>query len=207
MTGMKRIGVMGGTFNPIHVGHLLLAEWAMEKAELDEVLVIPAGVPYKKAGQEILPGRERLHMVELAIKGNDRLRCLDMEILREGYTYTYETLEALKEQYPGAEFTFIVGADCLFSIETWKFPERILNNCTLLAAVRDDSSMEEMENKRKVLLERFGGSIVLMPFLRMSVTSTEIRERIRKGKSVRYMIPQEVLSYIEEKRFYLNEED
>lgn len=207
MTDMKKIGVMGGTFNPIHIGHLLLAEWAMEKAELDEVLVIPAGVPYKKAGQEILPGRERLHMVELAIKGNDRLHCLDMEILREGYTYTYETLEALREQYPDAEFTFIIGADCLFSIETWKFPERILKNCTLLAAVRDNTSMEEMENKRKALLERFGGSIILMPFLRMSVTSTEIRERIRKGKSVRYMIPQEVLSYIEEKGFYLNEKD
>lgn len=207
MTGMKRIGVMGGTFNPIHIGHLLLAEWAMEKAELDEILVIPAGAPYKKSGQEILPGQERLHMAELAIKGNEKLRCLDMEILREGYTYTYETLEALKEQYPGTELTFIVGADCLFNIDTWKFPERILKNCTLLAAVRDDSSMEEMENKRKALLERFGGSIVLMPFLRMSVTSTEIRERIRKGKSVRYMVPQEVLSYIEEKGFYLNEED
>lgn len=204
---MRKIGIMGGTFNPVHMGHLLLAEWAMDAAELEEVWFIPAGAPYKKSGLKILPGRERLRMTELAVADNPRFRCLDVEVKRPGYTYTYETLALLQSEHPDASFYFIAGADCLFSIETWKNPEKILSGCTLLAAVRDVSSMEEMEKKREALLARFGGSILLMPFLRMSVTSTEIRERIRGGRSVRYLVPQETLTYIEEKGFYRDEED
>lgn len=207
MTDMRKIGIMGGTFNPVHIGHLLLAEWAMERAELEEVWFIPAGVPYKKADLKILPGRERLRMTELAVADNPRFRCLDMEIERDGYTYTYETLTLLQAQHPDAAFYFIAGADCLFSVENWKNPEKILNGCTLLAAVRDASSMEEMERKRESLLARFGGTILLMPFLRMSVTSTEIRERIRNGESVRYLVPGNTLTYIEEKGFYRDEEN
>ena len=205
MIDMKKIGIMGGTFNPIHVGHMMLAEWAVEELKLEEVWVVPTGIPYMKAENGILPGTERLHMAELAANGNEKLRCLDVEIKRKGYTYTYETLELLKKQNPDTEFFFLVGADCLFSLESWKYPEKILSNCTLVAAVRNDVTMEKMEKKRKELLDQFGGSIILMPFVRMSVSSTEIRERIRKGKSVRYMVPDEVLSYIEEKGFYRDE--
>lgn len=204
---MRKIGIMGGTFDPIHVGHLMLAEWAMEEAGLEEVWVVPTGVSYMKAGRSILPGHERLHMAELATRDNARFRCLDIEIRREGYTYTYETLELLKKQNPNTEIFFIVGADCLFAIENWRHPEKIFGTCTLVAAVRNDASMKEMEEKRRYLLEKFGGNIILMPFVRMSVTSTEIRERIRKGKSVRYMVPRETLAYIEEKGFYRDEED
>ena len=202
---MKKIGIMGGTFNPIHVGHMMLAEWAVEELRLEEVWVVPTGIPYMKVENGILPGTERLHMAELAANGNEKFRCLDVEIKRKGYTYTYETLELLKKQNPDTEFFFLVGADCLFSLESWKYPEKILRNCTLVAAVRNDVTMEKMEKKRKELLDQFGGNIILMPFVRMSVSSTEIRERIRRGKSVRYMVPEEVLSYIEEKGFYRDE--
>lgn len=202
--GMRRIGIMGGTFNPIHIGHLLLAEWALGPLELDEVWIVPTGVSYMKPSGEILSGEERLHMARLAAEGNPRLKCLDIEVRREGYTYSYETLEELCRLCPEDEFFFLAGADCLFAIESWRSPERIFGSCTLVVAVRDGSALAEMEAKKRELERRFcrGREILLLPFLRMSVSSTEIRERIRGGLSVRYLVPDRVWEYIMEKGFY-----
>lgn len=199
---MSRIGILGGTFNPIHVGHLLLAEWARSEAGLEEIWFIPTGNSYMKEGREILPGEERLHMVELALQDNPCFKCLDMEIKRGGRSYSCETLTQLKGEHPENEFFFIVGADCLFTIENWKFPEKIFESCTLAAAVRDDSLWNELVIKSKELEKRFHTDIILLPFLRLSVSSTEIRERIREGKSVRYLVPDRTLKYIEEKGYY-----
>ena len=199
---MQKIGVMGGTFDPIHVGHLMLAEWAMDAAGLDQVWIIPTGQSYMKADRQILPGFERLHMTELAVEGNEKLKCLDIEVIRDGYTYSYETMEQLKSLYPEDHFYFIEGADCLYSMENWKYPERLFASCTILAAVRGDAAIQDLEVKRTDLLEQFGGSIELMSFPQMSISSTEIRERLKQGKSVRYMVPDKVLRYILEKGFY-----
>lgn len=208
--GIRRIGIMGGTFNPIHTGHLMLAEWAMDAVNLDEVWLVPAGMPYMKAGQDVLPGEERLRMTELAAADNSRLICLDMEVRREGYTYSYETLEELHRNYPECVFFFIAGADCLSMIDTWKSPERIFANCTLVAAVRGEASLSEMERKKRELEQRFpmgGGGIILLPFLQMSISSTLIRERIRRGLSVRYLVPDSVLNYISEKGLYREKDE
>ena len=132
---MRKIGILGGTFNPIHTGHLLLAEWAMEALLLEEVWLIPTGISYRKSQTNVLPGDERLYMTRLAAGENDRLRCLDLEVRREGYTYTWETLEQLQAANPDVRFFFILGADCLFSIEHWKNPEKIFQCCALAAAV------------------------------------------------------------------------
>ncbi len=200
--GNRRIGIMGGTFNPVHMGHLLLAEWVKGEAGLDEIWLIPSGVSYRKEAQEVAPAEDRLRMAELAIKRNRYFKCLDLEVKRSGYTYSYETMEELTRAYPGDTFYFILGADCLFTLETWKYPERIFQCCKLIAAVRDDASPEAMEEKKKELEQRFSGEILLLPFVRLSLSSTEIRERIRQGKSVRYMVPDSVLTYIEGKRLY-----
>lgn len=200
---IKRIGIMGGTFNPIHIGHLMLAEWALDAVHLDEVWMIPAGMPYMKARQHILSGTERLRMTRLAIRENDRLKCLDIEVKREGYTYSYETLEELQRRYPKYHFFFIVGADCLFTIDTWKAPERIFACCTLVAAIRGDNTLPEMEQKKQELEQKFcSAKIILLPFLQMSISSTEIRERICRKESVRYLVPDGVLAYIKEKGLY-----
>lgn len=199
---MSKIGVMGGTFDPIHIGHLMLAEWAADAAGLEQVWFIPTGQSYMKAERNIQPGNERLHMVKLAVEGNDRLKCLDLEIERGGYTYSYETIEELHELYPQHQFYFIEGADCLFTMENWKCPERLLAGCTILAAVRGDVSSERLEEKRTELLARFGGEIFLIPFLQMSISSTEIRRRLCCGESVRYMVPDKVLQYIQQKGLY-----
>lgn len=149
---MRKIGYLGGTFDPIHIGHLLLAEWAVSAADLEEVWLIPTGQSYMKTDRDVLPGAERLHMVELAVKGNSKLKCLDMEVHRQGYTYTYETVEELKSEHPDTEFYFIQGADCLFALDSWKYPDRILKNCTVLAAARGDADFNSLEKKRRELL-------------------------------------------------------
>lgn len=199
---MRRIGIMGGTFDPIHTGHLMLAEWALDAAGLDQVWIIPTGQSYMKIDRKVLPGQERLHMVKLAIEGNDRLQCLGLEIEREGYTYSYETMEQLKELYPEDSFYFIEGADCLFSMENWKCPERLFASCIILAAVRGASSLQELEAKRMELLDKYDVEIHLMQFPQMEISSTEIRNRLADGKSVRYMVPDRVLQYIQEKGLY-----
>lgn len=199
---MKKIGIIGGTFNPIHIGHLSLAERVMDDCCLDEIWLIPTGCSYMKQNTEVLPGEERLMMTQLATEGNSRLKCLDIEVKRSGYTYSYETLEQLVKEYPDYEFYFIFGADCLFAIENWKFPERIFENCTVIAAARNGSSLSGMEDKIKELNTKFHAKIVLYSFLNLEISSTELRERIRLGKSVKYLIPDKTLEYITKHGFY-----
>lgn len=204
---MSRIGIMGGTFNPIHTGHLLLAEHAMETAGLDEVWIVPTGCSYlkRKEGIDILPGTERYGMVKRAIADNDRFRCLDMEIRRPGDSYSYETMEQLNREYPENQFFFICGADCLYTIEYWKCVDRLFAACGILAAVRGDADIESMQKKITELEERFGAQIRLLPFRRIEISSSEIRQRRRGGLSVRYLVPEAVRKYMEEKGLYRDE--
>ena len=199
---MKKIGIMGGTFNPIHNGHLLLAQWALEAEKLDEIWFMPTGISYSKEYSNVLPGEERLRMVELAIEDNSYFSVSDLELRRDGYTYTYETLEALKSYHPDDDFYFIMGADCLYTFENWKKPEYILQNCTLLAAVRGDVVWEDLELKKNDLVERLGGKIKLFPFINYEISSTEIRNRIKTNKEIRYLVPEAVREYITQKGFY-----
>lgn len=197
-----KIGIIGGTFNPIHLGHLLLAEWAKDAFSLDRVMVMPTGISYLKEGTNVLPGEERLHMVRLALDDRADMFAEDIEVQRGGFTYTHETLEALTEQYPNDSFYFICGSDILFSIEKWKDPQKIFDLCTLVAAVRGDESMDDMKRKRDELAATYQANIEVFPFMNFSVSSTEVRNRIREGKSVTYLVPEKVLAYIEEKGFY-----
>lgn len=201
---MRKVGILGGTFNPIHIGHLLLAQWALDEFKLDEILFIPAGIPYMKEESGILPGRERMNMVEMAIAGHDRFRCSDIEIRRNGYTYTYETLEQLKEENQEDELFFIMGADCLFKIDKWKYPEKIFRNAILICALRDGFSMDEIEKQRaQILRKNPEAKILLLPYFHFSLSSTIIRDRINSKKSIRYLVPEAVQDYIENRGLYI----
>ena len=200
--GGRKIGVMGGTFNPVHMGHLLLAEWAMEAAGLDQILFIPTGVPYMKDNCHVLSGDERLQMTALAIEDHPAFAVSGMEVERKGYTYTCDTMEQLKEKSPKDNFYFIMGADCLYTSEKWRDPERIFRVCDVIAAARNGSSLPQMAEKCKELSEKFHGKILLLQFPAMEISSTDIRERVACGRSIRYLVPEKVRDYIISNHLY-----
>ncbi len=199
---MQKIGILGGTFNPIHTGHLMLAEYARDALFLDEVWLMTTGASYMKDERTIASAEDRMNMVNLAIEDNVFLKSSDIEIIRQGDTYTYETMKILSGQYPDAEFYFITGADCLFSIERWKCPEQIFEACTLVCAVRNGVSVEDMEAQKRRLEALFNARVALLPMPNIDISSTDIRNRIREKHSVRYFVPDKVFRYIQDRELY-----
>lgn len=204
MNKTKKIGILGGTFNPVHLGHLLLAEEARTVLQLDEILFMPSGHSYMKDESEILSAKERIRMTALAIEENPFFALSTIETERMGATYTCETLTMLKQQHPENAYYFILGADNLFSIEKWKDPQIIFDQCTIVAAVRGDKDMQAIREKADQLKEVFDARILLLTQRTIDISSTEIRERIRKGISIQYMVPDKVYSYIQKNRLYQN---
>lgn len=199
---MKKVGIFGGTFNPIHMAHLIIAEIAQEEAGLDEILFIPSGCSYLKDVSGILPAKDRIRMTGLAIEDNPHFALSTIEIDRGGNSYTCDTLEELKESYPDQEFYLIVGADNLFTMEQWKDPEVIFRDAKILAAVRGSKKRADMEEKIADLKEKYDADITLLHVNHVDISSSMIREKIAKGRSIRYMLPEKVREYIMKNHFY-----
>lgn len=200
MKEKRRVGIMGGTFDPIHIGHLLIAENAYDTYQLDEVLFIPSGTPYMK--KEVLSGEFRAAMTKIAIEENQHFSLSMIEIEREGNTYTWETLSALKAGHPDTEYFFVLGADSLFSIEHWAHPELIFKESAILLAVREGYTNAALDRKIDELQQRFHGVIHKLPIKHIDISSTEIRQRAKAGQSIRYMVPEKVFDYIQELNIY-----
>ena len=186
-----RLGILGGTFDPIHYGHLIIAEQARDQFDLDKVLLIPSGHSYFKDNrkQKVLPPQTRLEMTRIAVDGYEPFEVSDIEVTRPGNTYSFETLEALAGQYPEAELFFIVGADTICSMDTWKEPARIFSACTVLAAMREDQvDPESFQTARKALEEKYGAVICTVSIPNIGISSTDIRERVGLKKSIHYLI-------------------
>ena len=201
----KKIGIMGGTFNPVHNGHLLLAENAREAFALDEILFIPSGNSYMKDTASILGGGIRACMIELALEGNPYFSLSRVDLYREGPTYTCDTLAQLKRMYPDDQYYFIMGADNLLTMESWKNPGLILQSCTVIAAVRGNGTESRIESAARYLRARYHACINILPARYIDISSSEIRQRLKEHKSVRYMLPENVLKYIDEKGLYREE--
>ena len=190
-----KIGILGGTFDPIHLGHLIIAEQARDQYGLDRVLLIPSGHSYFKdnRAQKVLPALTRLEMTRKAVSDYPPFEVSDIEVLRSGNTYTYETLEELADLHPEAELYFIVGADTVCSMSTWREPARIFAACTVLAAMREDQVDPE---------NRFHARIRTISIPNIGISSTQIRERAGNGKSIHYLVPNALESYIIENGIY-----
>ncbi len=202
-TKRKRVGIMGGTFDPIHIGHLILAECAYEQFQLDRVQFLPSGnPPHKKYRADGATDEERLEMVSLAIRDNPHFSLDAEEMRRSGFSYTSDTLVALRRAHPNTDYYFIIGADSLMSFDSWHEPEIISRNCVLLAAVRDGFPMSAMEEKMNELRSRYGTELRLLHTPNIDVSSTELRNWRKKGRSLRYYVPDAVLDYIEKKEVY-----
>lgn len=204
MKSMKKVGILGGTFNPIHIGHLILAETAYETFELDYVLLMPNGNPPHKEIETDHEGEHRMNMLKLAVEDNPHLYPSSFELDRSGVIYTYRTLELLKEEYPDTKYYFILGADSLFDLEKWQKPDVICKNATLLAAVRDELGKESVKQQISLLQKEYAAEIYLMDTPNLSFSSHNIRHRIKNGKTVTYYVPKAVEEYIHENNLYLS---
>ena len=201
----KKVGIMGGTFDPIHYGHLILAQNALDTFSLDEILFVPSGTPWLKESTKVLSKNKRVSMTGMAIEDNPDFALSTIEIDREGNSYSYETVEELKRMQPKTDFYFIMGADSLLEIERWKHPDRLMAECTLLVAVRDDCDREGLEKQIIYLTDKYQADIKILPANRIDISSTKIRQLIREGKSVRYMLPDQIIRFIQKNHLYRQE--
>lgn len=203
---MKKVGILGGTFNPVHMAHLIIAETAKEEAGLDDILFVPSGCSYLKDASKILPAKDRVNMTGIAIEDNPHFALSTIEIDREGNSYTCDTLRELKMRYPDQEFYLIIGADNLFSMEDWKDAEMIFQNAKILAAVRGDKTRADMEERIAQLKEKYGAEISLLNVRHVDISSTVVREKVAAGRSIRYMVPDRVREYILRNHLYEEKE-
>lgn len=194
-----KIGIMGGTFNPIHNGHIALAQKAYDDLKLDKVLFMPSGTSYLK--QNVLPAAHRVEMVKRAISKYTHFELSLIEVNRAGNTYTYETLQQLKKDNPQTEYFFIIGADSLLYMEHWKEPEIIFSLATIACTVRDDADMNVIKAKGKELEEK-GANIVYLDMPVIPISSTQIRELAKNHKSVTDLVSAEVVAYMQEEHLY-----
>ena len=199
------LGVLGGTFDPPHIGHLMLAEEARLALSLSQVLFLPAGDPWRKAGRELSPPEHRLAMVRLAVGDDPHYAISTLEIEREGPSYTVETLTALHEQFGlETEFFFIMGADSLADFPHWHQPQRILELARLAVAERperEDVALEEglAEDLARAMRER----VVWLRMPLIAISASAVRERVRRGVSIRYWVPPPVEEYIRQHGLYV----
>ncbi|MDU2490130.1 MAG: nicotinate-nucleotide adenylyltransferase [Clostridium celatum] len=199
---MKRYGMMGGTFNPIHLAHLYIAYEAKETLNLDKVIFMVAGNPPHKKESSVIDSNYRYDMVKMAIKDYPDFEISDYEIQKQGYSYTYETLKYLKGDEGEVELFFIAGADSLMDIEKWKNPELVLSNCTFVAFNRGEYDKETLEKQKEKLQDKYNSNIILLDINNLDISSSMIRERIINGKRVDFFIPQKVIKYIEQNNLY-----
>jgi nicotinate-nucleotide adenylyltransferase len=193
-----RLGVLGGTFDPPHIAHLIFAEQACEQLELDRVLFIPAGDPWRKADRQITPAAQRLEMVRIATQDNPAFDVDDSEIRREGPTYTVETLRELsKGLHEGDQLFFLAGEDALADLPYWHDPAGIASLATIVVAPRQGAATPADLPFHASRLAR-----IAMPF--MDVSSTDLRQRAREGRSLRYLVPPAVEKYIHENKLYVS---
>lgn len=199
---MKKVGIMGGTFNPIHLGHLMLAENAYSFCNLDEIWFMPSADPPHKTNQNVLDYVHRSRMTELAIESVSYFKKTDFETLRKEHSYTAETLRLLHEDYPDTEFYFIMGADSLFQIETWYEPHNVMSRAVLIVAVRDHHSTSEMHAQISYLEEKYDAKIHLINMPEIDLSSNFIRNRVHENETIRFFVPEKVRQYIYENHLY-----
>jgi len=195
----ERIGIFGGTFDPIHIGHLAVAERACDELGIARILFVPAMKPPHKPHRVISPIADRLRMLELAISGNERFGWSDVDLRPDKPSYTVEMLEELARRHPDNDFDFIVGADSLRDFHTWHQPERILELARLIVA---DRPGVVVNNATYEGISGYGDRIVRFAAPLLEVSSTDLRQRRALGKSIRYLVPEPVFAYIHERGLY-----
>ena len=214
-----RLGVFGGTFNPIHVGHLVFVESLRERLALDRVLLVPSGVPPHKGRQGLAEPLHRYAMVSLAVAGHPALQVSPVEVERPGPAYSVDTLERLAADCPASRLVFLMGSDTFLDLPTWRTPERLGTLATLAVGVRAGAAFDPASPASQAVLARLGrsgwrrlppespqalapGDVALVEACSLPVSARELRARLARGESVRYLVPPAVADYIAQHRLY-----
>lgn len=203
MQKSKKIGISGGTFDPIHYGHLITAERVKEKFNLDKILFIPAGTPPHKSINQVTEAEHRYNMVHSAVNDNPAFEVSRIEVDRKGYTYTVDTLSQLQESYgAGTEFYFIIGADVVSDLLNWKAPERVFSLCNFIAVFRPGYERKQFSEQISFLKKSYSARIHTIDVPLIEISSTEVRNRVKNSLSIRYLVPHEVEQYIINNKLY-----
>jgi len=203
---MKRYGIIGGTFDPIHNAHLYIAYEAKEQLNLDEVIFMPAGKQPLKAENIVTDSKLRYEMVKIATEPFDEFSVSSYEIEKGGLSFTYETLQYFKNesdvQNEEKELFFITGADCLFNIEKWRAVQEIFSLATLVVFARGGISTKVLIEEKKTIEEKYNGKIIILDLKELEISSTDIRERVNQNKRIDFFVPPKVVDIIYEKGLY-----
>ena len=203
MVEKRRIGIIGGTFNPIHLAHTEMAKVCLQQQDLDKILFMPSKNPPHKKDKSILPENERAVMVKLAVSEYDKFVFSDFELQRKGTTYTADTLRLLQEENPDDNYYFIMGADSLLYLDKWYRPQEILKRAVILAIGRDGSTPDELKEKRKELIKQYDKADIRFVHMRqMDISSSMIREGIAHGENMEKYLDKEVWNYINANGLY-----
>lgn len=202
---MKRYGIIGGTFDPIHYAHLYIAYEAKEQLNLDEVIFMPAGKQPLKADKIVTDSKIRYDMVKSAIETYDGFSISNYEIKKGGLSFTYETLEDFKNNNDEeVQLFFITGADCLLTLDQWKEVEKIFSLASLVVFPRGGISKQEMLERKELIEEKYNGKIVILNLKELEISSTYIRERVNKNQRIDFFVPANVVDIIYKNKLYIN---
>lgn len=198
-----RLGIMGGTFDPIHYGHLVTAEAVRDEFKLDKVIFVPAGNPPHKVKRKVTDKKHRYLMTILATITNPFFEVSSIEIDREGYTYTIDTIKEFKKMYGEKTlFYFITGADAVLEILTWKNADELLRLCYFVAATRPGIEGNKIDQELDKIRRLYGDVIYKVTVPSLAISSTDIRERVAKGRPIKYLLPEPVERYIQKYKLY-----
>jgi len=197
---MSLIGLMGGTFNPIHYGHLLIAQTVQDSLKLDKVIFIPNGTPPHKECPEFISGKKRLEMIKLAIESNPLFEAYDTEIKETGKSYTVNTVKTLKKDFPNDSFVFITGIDAFIDYEWFNFEELLELLDKFVTASRPNFEIKQFQEKLETIKNK--NKILYLQTPLIEISSTDIRNRISAKRSIRYMLPDNVIDYIVKNKLY-----
>ncbi|MDD2504129.1 MAG: nicotinate-nucleotide adenylyltransferase [Clostridia bacterium] len=198
----QKTGILGGTFNPIHTGHLFAAEAARDAFDLNQVLFIPTGDPPHKKSSRLASGEDRIQMIQKAVCDNPAFKLDTREVERKRTTYTIDTLKELKEQYPYDELYFIIGGDTLLKLRTWRDFSSVAGLCDFIVYGRFGYNIREQEEEAIRLQQSLRAKIHFVAGPYLDVSSNDIRNRLEKNQTIRYLLPDEVVIYIKEHNLY-----
>lgn len=199
---MEKKAIFGGTFDPIHNGHLHIAYEALYKLNLDKVVFIPSGNPPHKQGEVTVNANLRYEMVYMAIREENKFEISDYEINKKDISYTYETLIYFNETYPNTQWYFLTGVDCLMELETWKNLKGIMKMCKFIVFNRPGYNKNEIMQQKYILEKKYENEIIFLDIPLLEISSTEIRKSLRENRNIRYFLPEGVYNTIKELRLY-----